>query len=129
MQIHIEMQDEFIPNIFLKEFENVLQKMYILNRLHYKAETAPKEEAEKMKKQAKDIAMEYERAYAVGMGAIELITKKFCSFSVDENEKAYGVVMSDNPRNFVEHQKEKEWVIKIYKEDMEPLMAQRPQSN
>ena len=123
--LHIEMDAKYLGTWFLQEFGEVLKKIYELNRIEWKAQMALYEEKEELKTKAKEIEKEYNKAFIVGLKALETMRGTHCSFSVNEEEKIFGVVESKYPPDDMRHLKENEWVIKIHDEKMEPLMAQR----
>lgn len=127
--MYIEMDSKYLGTWFLQEFGEVLKKIYEMNRLNYKAEEAPKEEAEKLRAQKKEIEKEYDKAFIVGLMAVDMLQGKPCTFAVDEENKVFGIVESDYPFDDKKSYSDNKWVIKIHKDDMEPLMTQRLQSD
>ena len=127
--MYIEMDAKYLGTWFLQEFGEVLKKIYEMNRLHYKAEKAPKEEVDKLKTQVKEIEKEYDKAFHIGLKALETMKGTYCSFTINEEEKVFGITESKYPHDDIRHQTENKWVIKIHDEKMEPLMAQRLQAD
>lgn len=127
--LYIEMDAKYLGTWFLQEFGEVLKKIYELNRLEWKAEKAPAKEKEELKAQAKEIEKEYDKAFIVGLKALETMRGTHCSFSVNEEEKIFGVMESKWPPDDIRHHKENKWIIKIHDKKMEPLTQQRSQES
>lgn len=127
--MYIEMDSKYLGSWFLQEFGEVLKKIYEMNRLHYKAEKAPKGEKEKLRNQEKEIEKEYNKAFHIGVEALETMRGTHCSFTINEDEKIFGITESKYHPADEKYMQNQNWVIKIHENDMEPLMAQRPQSD
>ena len=127
--LNIEMDIRYLGTWFIQDFGEVLKKIYEMNRLNWKAEKVPEEEKEKLKAQAREIEKEYDKAFLLGIEALETMRGTFCSFFVNEEEKVFGVMESKWPPDDIRHHKENEWVIKIHDEKMEPLIQQRLQES
>ena len=127
--LQIEMDIKYLGTWFIQDFGEVLKKIYEMNRLHWKAKNSTQEEAGELKAREKEINKEYDKAYLIGIEALETMRGTHCSFTVDENEKVFGIVESKYHPEDGRYMQDRNWVIKIHDEKMEPLMQQRLQES